>query len=109
MYDANKPPAGSNVNQGNLKALDVPYPMVVAGTPSSFSFDTATRFFRLTYSTHAPNGARLDGGLSIVHVPWEHYRVIVKGATVASSPGAGQLVLRSVAGVGTVVLTVVPI
>ena len=109
VYDANKPPTGANVNQGNLKALDVPYPMVIAGTPSSYSFDPASRFFRLTYSTHAPNGVRLDRGLSIVHVPWAHYRVIVKGATVVSSPGAAQLVLRSVAGISTVALTVVPI
>ena len=43
MIDPNKPPSGANVKQAKLDVLSEPYPQVVAGTPTSYGFDDATR------------------------------------------------------------------
>ena len=62
VYDATKAPRGANVNLGNLRSLDVPYPMAVAGTPVRYQFAPATHAFTLTFDTRAPNGHVLARG-----------------------------------------------
>ncbi|MDT4942777.1 MAG: endoglycosylceramidase, partial [Pseudonocardiales bacterium] len=49
VLDPSQPPTGANVVTGKLAALATPYPQLVAGTPTSWSF--AGGVFRLTYST----------------------------------------------------------
>ncbi len=105
VYDAAKPPTGSNVNQQNLATLDVPYPMTVAGTPRSFRYDPASRSFDLTYSTRSPTGKALSGLATVVHVPWTHFVTAVKGATVTDL-GGGRIAVQSVSGAAMVVLRV---
>ncbi len=56
VVDPNQPPTGANVKQAKLDVLAEPYPQVVAGTPSSYGFDEATRAFTLAYSTKGPTG-----------------------------------------------------
>jgi len=56
VIDPNQPPTGANVKQAKLDVLAEPYPQVVAGTPSSYGFDDATRRFTLAYSTQGPSG-----------------------------------------------------
>ena len=56
VIDPNQPPSGANVKQAKLDVLSEPYPQVVAGTPTSYGFDDATRRFTLAYSTRGPTG-----------------------------------------------------
>src|ERR1700730_14912258 len=49
VFNPDLPPTGSNVNTANLDTLAEPYPQVISGTPTSFSFDNGT--FDFTYST----------------------------------------------------------
>jgi endoglycosylceramidase len=56
VIDPNQPPTGANVKQAKLGVLAEPYPQVVAGTPTSYGFDEATRRFTLSYSTKGPTG-----------------------------------------------------
>jgi endoglycosylceramidase len=56
VVDPNQPPTGANVKQPKLDVLAEPYPQVVAGTPTSYGFDEATRRFSLAYSTKGPTG-----------------------------------------------------
>jgi endoglycosylceramidase len=58
VVDPAQPPVGSNVKEAKLDVLSQPYPQLVAGTPSGWEFDPATRVFRLTYSTKGPGGKR---------------------------------------------------
>jgi endoglycosylceramidase len=58
VVDPAQPPVGSNVKEAKLDVLSQPYPQLVAGTPSGWEFDPATRVFRLTYSTKGPDGKR---------------------------------------------------
>jgi endoglycosylceramidase len=56
VIDPAQPPVGANVKQTKLDVLAEPYPQVVAGTPTSYSFDDATGRFTLAYSTKGPTG-----------------------------------------------------
>jgi endoglycosylceramidase len=56
VIDPDQPPSGANVKQSKLDVLAEPYPQVVAGTPTSYRFDEATRRFTLAYSTKGPTG-----------------------------------------------------
>ncbi|HEY3193504.1 MAG TPA: cellulase family glycosylhydrolase [Solirubrobacterales bacterium] len=56
VVDPSRPPAGYNVKRAKLDVLSEPYPQVVAGTPSAYGFDPATRRFSLSYSTRGPTG-----------------------------------------------------
>jgi endoglycosylceramidase len=110
VLDPTRPPTGDNVLADKLKALATPYPRVVAGTPTSWSFSGAA--FRLAYSTtHATGFGRFPAGaLTEVSVPAVEfpggYTVTVAGATVTSAPDAPLLVLAALPGATTVHLTV---
>jgi endoglycosylceramidase len=100
VYDARKPPRGANINVGNLHALDVPYPMVVAGTPLHLGLPTVTGAVSFSYSTRAPSGHVFHHGVTRIHVPrWRYphgYRIArLTGARVVSKPNAATLILRS--------------
>jgi endoglycosylceramidase len=112
VLDPSQPPTGSNVLADKLKTLAEPYPQVVAGTPSSWSFETGT--FRLHYSTaRADGGGRFaTGSETDVAVPAiqfpNGYRAHVSGARVVSAAGAATLRLRSTARATAVTVTVTP-
>lgn len=110
VRDPKSPPAGDNVNSTLLRALARPYPQTIAGTPSAWEFDSASKTFALSYTT-----ARLDrsggfpaGSQSTVSVPAVQYpggyavtvegaRVVSAGGTLlrlASCPGASQVQVR---------------
>jgi len=48
-----------NLNDDSLLALTRPYPMFIAGTPLSWSFDPATRVFDLTYVSDPTLGSNV--------------------------------------------------
>jgi endoglycosylceramidase len=128
VIDPNQPPTGANLKQAKLEVLSEPYPQVVAGTPTSYGFDDATRQFRLTYSTRGPTGtnfARRLGGkpskkagrarkarLTQIFVGRNHfpsgYRAAVSGGEIASKPGGDVLKVIACQGRRSVSVTVGP-
>ncbi|MGZ8665996.1 MAG: cellulase family glycosylhydrolase [Solirubrobacterales bacterium] len=74
VKDPRKPPRGSNVFWGKLKALARPYPQAIAGTPIRFNFDPDTRKFELVYTTKRADGSgRFATSISKVFVPRIQY------------------------------------
>jgi endoglycosylceramidase len=108
INDLRRPPTGSNVKWAKLAILEEPYPQLVAGTPTSWSFNRSTKTFSFAYSTHAPG---LTSALTTVYIPATFgpaYRVTVRGAQVMSSPGSPHLVLQTLRGASSVQVTVRP-
>jgi endoglycosylceramidase len=112
VNDAADAPAGSNVNTGMLDALAVPHPELVAGTPGSYGYDTATSTFTLTYSTERadgtgafPGGSQTSIAVPAVQYP-DGYHVTVSGGTAAST--GGILDVDSCPGAATVTVSVAP-
>jgi endoglycosylceramidase len=128
VIDPNQPPTGSNVKQAKLEVLSEPYPQVVAGTPTGYGFDDATRQFHLTYSTRGPTGTNFarrlgrerskkagrarKARLTQIFVGRNHfpsgYRVAVSGGEIASKPGADVLKVIACQGRRSVSVTVGP-
>jgi endoglycosylceramidase len=99
VTDPREPPRGDNVNRGKLKVTARPYPRLVSGTPTAWSFDRASRRFELSYSTTTPGGRRLRRrALTEVFVPRIHYRdgykVKLTGARRVSKRNAKVLKLK---------------
>jgi endoglycosylceramidase len=96
-----------------LKALVRPYPLALAGTPASLSYDSATHAMDLQYTTRSPDGDRYPRSLaSVISVPRlqypDGYRVAVTGATVTSRAGADRLTLRTDPGATAVTVRIAP-
>jgi endoglycosylceramidase len=96
VSDPAKPATTSNVDTAKLDVLAEPYARIVSGTPSSYSFDPATRSFTFAYSTTSPDGRPFAGGsctaVVVPPVQYPHgYVVSVTGARVTSGPDAGVL------------------
>ena len=91
-FRSRQPPTGANVNTPKLAVLAAPYPQVVAGTPTFWSFRSST--FRLLYSTErADHGGRFGPGAQtlISMPPIEYpngYQVFAIGGQVTSAPNA---------------------
>jgi endoglycosylceramidase len=124
VVDPNQPPTGSNVKQAKLDVLSQPYPQLVAGTPSGWRFDPATRIFQFTYSTKAPGGKKFAHRVKMrskralrarqteiflgrARYP-KSYRASVRGGAIASKPKAGVLKLVACRGRRNVTVTVGP-
>jgi endoglycosylceramidase len=107
VIDPSQPPTGANVKQGKLAVLSEPYPQVIAGTPTAYSFDPTSGVFRLTYATRAPGGKRFarrtkkhskralkrrqtEIYLGRLHYP-TGYRASVRGGGILSKPKAERL------------------
>jgi endoglycosylceramidase len=129
VVDPNQPPTGANVKQAKLDVLAEPYPQVVAGTPTSFGFDEATRRFSLAYSTKGPTGKNFARRLKRQKAKSKArkkakfrqtqiflgqdrypggYSVTVSGGGIASKPRAGLLRVIACPRRGKVSVTVQP-
>jgi endoglycosylceramidase len=112
VYNPALPPTGSNVNMPKLAVLAAPYPQVVAGTPTSWSFTSGT--FRLSYSTARADGqgSFSPGAQTLVSVPPVEYpsgyHATVTGGQVVSPPGAPVLTVVAAAGADSVDVVVTP-
>ena len=114
VYDGAKAPTDKgNLNLPVLKALVRPYPKLIAGTPSPWTYDATSGVFELRYSTRGvagaafPSGADTEVELPALQYP-TGYSLRVDGADVVSAPDANLLRLANLAGAHTVELTVAP-
>lgn len=92
-----------------LKALARPYPFAVAGVPSSYSFDSTSRQFKLSYTSHRSDGKPFPTStVTQVITPRmtypDGYLVSTEGATVTSHRCAPMLTLRSTVSAVSVVI-----
>ncbi len=110
VYDLTKPPDGDNVNWDKLDALSQPYPQVISGIPTSWSFSGGV--FSFSYSTDQADGsgAFAAGSQTTISVPTSQYpngySVNVTGGHVSSGPNASQLIITSDSGASTIKVTV---
>jgi endoglycosylceramidase len=114
VFDPSKPPVGDNVDAAKLAILAEPYPQAVAGTPNSWSFDSDTGTFQLSYSTEKVDGSDsfAAGSQTIISTPTieypDGYQVSVAGGHVVSGSNDAELVIASNAGANTITVTVSP-
>ena len=114
VIDPSKPPAGSNLVMTTLRALVEPYPQVVAGTPTAWSFKRSTRTFTLSYSTtRVAKHERFDAGaVTEIATPalvyGGRYGARVSGGAILSLPGATTLRIGSCPKARTISITVGP-
>ena len=114
VRDPRKPPDGANVDTAKLKLLSRPHPDAVAGTPTSFGFDTATKTFTLNYKLARADGKGSFGpsGETEIAVPDRQYpngyATTVQGGRILSAPRAGVLRVAACSGASTVAVTVKP-
>jgi endoglycosylceramidase len=115
VLDPAKPPRGANVERAKLRALAVPHPLRVAGTPTSYAFDPDARVFTFRYRPARAGrpGSFPAGSRTTVAVPrlqYPHgYRVRVSGARVASAAGAPTLVLAQRPGAHHIDIRISPV
>ncbi|MCW2766036.1 MAG: endoglycoceramidase [Nocardioides sp.] len=99
VLDPAQAPGGDNVDWAKMRALVVPHPLAVAGTPTSYGFQRGRRVFRVSWSIDraAGSGVFRPGARSRVSVPRFVYRsgyvVHVRGGRVVSTPDARTLVV----------------
>jgi endoglycosylceramidase len=110
VYNPADPLIGANVNTANLETLAEPYPQVISGTPTSYSFENG--IFQFSYSTDEadglgsfPEGSQTSFAIPGVEFP-DGYQVSVTGGEVFSAPNAAELVIVSSANASTVTVTV---
>jgi endoglycosylceramidase len=110
VYNPADPLTGANVNSANLDTLAEPYPQVISGVPTSYSFDNGTLQF--SYSTAEadglgsfPAGSQTTISVPSVEFP-DGYQVSVTGGEVVSAPNAAELVIASNSGASAVSVTV---
>ncbi len=114
VLDPSKPPRGTNLVTSTLDALVEPYPQVIAGTPTGWSFSRTSRTFTLTFTTARASGrgSFARGAITDVATPalvYPHgYAVRAVGAAIVSRRRAGVLQLAACRGARTITVTVTP-
>jgi len=108
-----EPPAGANLNAAAVDALVRPHPLALAGTPTSVSYDAATRRLSVAWSNTAAGGRSFPAGtLSSFQLPPsvypDGYHVMATGVTVTSPANAPLLTVTGSAGTQTNTITVTP-
>jgi endoglycosylceramidase len=94
VIDPHKPPSGSNLELGTLRALVEPYPQVIAGTPLKWDFSRPARTFAMQYSAARARGRGRFAAGSVTEIAAPalvyggHYAVNVAGGALISHRGA---------------------
>ncbi|MBJ7330478.1 MAG: cellulase family glycosylhydrolase [Solirubrobacteraceae bacterium] len=107
VIDDHLPPTRANVKTRKLDVLSRPYPRVVAGTPTAWSFDRRSGRFAATWSTTGPDGTRFGPDAQTeIALPARQFphgaHVTVDGGDVVSPPGAAVLRVTAHPGAGAV-------
>src|SRR3954452_8878228 len=114
VRDPAKPPTGANLDTAKLKLLSRPHPRAVAGTPTSFGFDGATRVFKLDYKLARAGGGGAFGSDAETEIAVpnrqypEGYAATVQGGRILSPKGADVLRVAACSGASTVSVVVRP-
>lgn len=114
VIDPTRPPVGSNLELPTLRALVEPYPQVVAGTPTAWSFTRSSRTFRLRFSTVRADRRSRFGASAVSEIATPalvyggRYATTVTGGIPASKRGASTLRITTCRGVRSVTVTVRP-
>ena len=114
VLDPTRKPGRGNVDRDKLRALVVPHPLRVAGTPTGYHFDRDSRVFRATWSTTraTSTGRFRTGSRTTLAVPRlvfpQGYVATVTGGRVVSRPGARILVVKQAKRVRAVEVVVRP-
>jgi endoglycosylceramidase len=114
VRDPSKPPTGSNLVTGTLGALVEPYPQVIAGTPTGWSFDPAAKRFSLAFTTSRAGTTRRFGSWSLSQIATParvyggRYGVSATHAAIVSKPGASVLQIEACPGARSISVTVSP-
>ena len=114
VIDPRKPPRGSNLVPGSLRALVEPYPQVISGTPQSWRYGRAGRRFTLRYRTDRVGGRRrfAAGAITEIAAPalvyGGRYAVSAGGGAIVSRPGASLIEIASCPGARSIMVTVSP-
>jgi endoglycosylceramidase len=119
LLDPDVPPTGSNVNAPIADSVVRDYPIAVAGTPETLSFDPTTRVMNFTWSTarvtspgSRGRGSFGPGAVTVFATPariYPHgYTVHATGAKVVTPAGSPTLAVVQVGIVHTVTVTVDP-
>jgi hypothetical protein len=112
VIDPSRPPRGSNLIGPTLRTLVEPYPLLVAGTPTGWSFERSTDTFSLGFSSARAGGGGSFPGGSVTEVATpaldypRGYAVTATGAAVVSAPAAGTLMLAACPGATRISVTV---
>ena len=115
VFDPAKAPRGSNVDWAKMRALVVPHPLAVSGTPLDASYDPSSKRFSTSWSVDRTGGpGRFDTGdhteISLPRLVYSKgYAVRVTGGLVLTKPGAPVLVVAQAAGADRVQVTVRPL
>jgi endoglycosylceramidase len=113
VLDPHAAPAGANVDLGKLRALAVPYPAVVAGTPTSYHVARSSSVFTATWTTRRYGGGTFGSGarsrIAVPRVAYPRgYVATVTGGHVVSPADRPWLVVAQDAGASSVSVTVRP-
>ncbi|GAA2135844.1 hypothetical protein GCM10009844_01500 [Nocardioides koreensis] len=114
VLDPAKPPRGANVDHSKMRAIVVPHPLAVAGTPASYHFDRDNRVFEAAWSTARAGGPGRFAAASRTRIAVPRlvyprgYDVRVTGGRVVSGPDARTLVVSQAAGTREVRVVVRP-
>jgi endoglycosylceramidase len=113
VMDSTRPLVPPNLDLTVRDALTRPYPAIVNGTPTGFTFDGATSRAEFTFSTNRPDGRPAPHWLrSVIVVPEPvyptGYAVRAVGADVTSHPCARTLTLRNHRRAGNVSVRITP-
>jgi endoglycosylceramidase len=115
VFDPANAPRGKNVDWAKLRALAVPHPAAVAGTPLKNAYTYAGRRLVVEWSparAGALPGRFRHGARTVISTPSyvypRGYRVVVRGGRVVSAADASRLVVAQKAGVSRVRVVVTP-
>ena len=107
MRDLSQPPSGANLIASTVDSLVQPYPLAVAGTPTTLTYTPATRVITFRWSTSRPGGGAYGRGVQTSFVAPAvvypgGYRVSVTGGVVTSAPNAPVLTIKTDGGARSV-------
>jgi endoglycosylceramidase len=101
VVNPRKPKSGSNLISATLNSIVEPYPHIIAGTPSSWSYQRQTHTFKFTYSPRKASGRGKfpTGSITQIEAPAldypRGYAARITGAAIVSARNSPVLEVAS--------------